>query len=296
MKYFYICICILVSLFTAQQAHAAFLYFDVSEPVFGTNAEVTLPLMLNTEGEAVNALEVAFRVPSELSFVDAMTGSSVVPTWVELPHTENNVVTFSGIIPGGFDGVIDPFKGEAKLPGLVAYITFKTSAREGISNLVGERGTRAYSNDGSGTELPLAFTPFTFTIKKGAVFASPIAKDETPPLPFEVELAQDPNIFDGNYFIAFVAQDKESGISYYEVKEGANDFVKATSPYELTRQTLGVPIVVKAVDKAGNIRLATIEPGASLPSGKATSYILYIALGVLVLFIIFRKKLITHAS
>jgi hypothetical protein len=53
-----------------------------------------------------------------------------------------------------------------------------------------------------------------------------------------------------------------SGIDHFEVKEGKKDFKKAESPYLLEDQELKSKILVKAVDKAGNEKIAEIIPPA----------------------------------
>jgi hypothetical protein len=42
--------------------------------------------MLDTEGESVNALEASITIPKNVTYKDVVTGSSVVPTWIEVPH------------------------------------------------------------------------------------------------------------------------------------------------------------------------------------------------------------------
>lgn len=291
MKTIYKTIFIFILFAIAHTTFAARLYFDVANPVFGTDQDVTLPLMFDPEGVSVNAIEASISIPKLFTYKDVVTGSSIIPTWIEMPDTNKNTFTFSGIIPGGFDGVIDPFKGSMKFAGLVAYVTFHTGNQEGVASLF-STSTKAYTNDGEGTEVPLSVTSLSFTVKKGAIFNSSLPKDETSPAPFTIELSHDPALFNGKYFIAFESQDKESGISYYEVKEGSSDFIKATSPYELSRQELGAPIVVRAVDKAGNTRLSTLNPDAVSKPSITIPPIFYLAILLLVLFIIFRKKLI----
>ncbi len=80
--------------------------------------------------------------------------------------------------------------------------------------------------------------------------------DSTPPEEFQPQIAE----IEGKKYLVFVSQDKTSGIEYYEVKEGKRDFKKAVSPYLLEDQSLKSKISVRAVDRAGNERLAEILP------------------------------------
>lgn len=84
--------------------------------------------------------------------------------------------------------------------------------------------------------------------------------DIIPPEEFIPEIGQDPSMFGGKYFLSFATTDKTSGIDYYEVREGKQDFKKTSSPYLLEDQSLGKEIIVRAYDKAGNERIAEIIP------------------------------------
>jgi len=87
--------------------------------------------------------------------------------------------------------------------------------------------------------------------------------DSTPPEDFKPEIGKDPAIFEGKYFLSFTTADKTSGIDFFEVKEGKRNFKRAESPYLLEDQELKSIIKVKAVDKAGNERIAEIIPPAT---------------------------------
>ncbi|GAI25310.1 unnamed protein product, partial [marine sediment metagenome] len=62
--------------------------------------------------------------------------------------------------------------------------------------------------------------------------------DTTPPEASQLKIGKDPSIFEGKYFLSFVAQDKMSGVDYYEVKEGKRDWKRVESPYLLEDQSL----------------------------------------------------------
>jgi len=116
--------------------------------------------------------------------------------------------------------------------------------------------------------------------------------DKTPPEPFELAIAQDPTSFEGKYFLSFYTTDKMSGIDYFEIKEGKEDSKRITSPYVLEDQTLRSKIVVKAVDKAGNERIAEfVPPKKPVPYLKLIPYIiLFIIIGIIIIWIIINRK------
>jgi len=112
-----------------------------------------------------------------------------------------------------------------------------------------------------------------------------LKKDTIPPEPFSIEIYKEPLIFDGKYFLIFSAVDKQTGIDFYEAKEGDNSWQKQKSPYLLEDQQLNSIINVKAVDKAGNERIVSLGP---LNQSKQPSYYWIIAL-ILIGYIIIRK-------
>lgn len=84
--------------------------------------------------------------------------------------------------------------------------------------------------------------------------------DTTIPEPFELKTGKAPLVFEGKYFLSFAAQDRASGIDYYEIKEGKGDWKIAQSPYLLENQSLAKKIIVRAYDKAGNYQESEIKP------------------------------------
>ena len=84
--------------------------------------------------------------------------------------------------------------------------------------------------------------------------------------------------------MVFSTQDKQSGISHYEVCEGnfhwlGCDWKKVESPYLIIDQNLGDRIEVKAVDLAGN---ETVVDAFSPPP----TFGVYLFRGIIVLVII----------
>ena len=93
-------------------------------------------------------------------------------------------------------------------------------------------------------------------------------EDEESPETFQPEIAQDPAIFNGKWFLVFATQDKGSGIDYYETKETRSKklgtwitrWKVVGSPHVLRDQELRSHIIIKAVDKDGNERIEALAP------------------------------------
>ena len=80
--------------------------------------------------------------------------------------------------------------------------------------------------------------------------------DTSLPEEFELQITE----IEGKNYLVFATRDETSGIEYYEVQEGKQEPKKAISPYLLEDQELRKSLIkVKAVDKAGNERIAEIK-------------------------------------
>lgn len=249
--------CFLLSVSSAQ---AARLFFDAKTQEFGVGQQFQIDLLLSAETEEINAVEGKIVFPKDiLEPKEIRDGNTIVNFWIKRPNVKNGEIIFSGIIPGGYLGK----------KGLIFSIVFQ-SAREGEGSIE-IRGTKALLNDGKGTEAPLIMPDFQFIISKQipiSQIAIPKAEDFDPPELFTPEIASDPDIFDGKYFLVFATQDKVAGVDHYEIletrskRQAARDkgWERAESPYVLKDQKLRNYIYVKAVDKAENERIAVIEP------------------------------------
>ena len=116
-----------------------------------------------------------------------------------------------------------------------------------------------YLNDGKGTKDGVRVKNLVIDVLPKKIDSRPrddwndiTLNDKTSPEFIEAIISRDSYVFDNQYFVSFFAVDKDSGIAYYEIKEGDRDFVRSESPYLLQDQSLKSTVQIKAVDKAGN--------------------------------------------
>ena len=253
-------------LFSLTPVLAAELKFDSQMQEFGVDQMFQADLFLDAQNEEINAIEGKVIFPKDLLEIkEILEGSSIINFWVEKPRLENNEIIFSGIIPGGFKGVLSPYY-EGARPGKILSLILKTKTiGEDVIDL---KDTRVLLNDGFGTPVQASVLPFQFKITSEAPHIMGLLpiKDPEPPEPFEPVITQDPNVFNNQWFLVFATQDKGSGISHYEIQENRRQkienrkWITAESPYVLKDQKLKSYIYIKAVDKAGNEKLATLPP------------------------------------
>jgi len=267
-----------VPLFT----HAAQIYLDPATGkyppgvTFGVDVRVDTP-----HGQCLNVFEVDLSYPKDiLQAVAATDGNSILSVWVKEPtiYQDYGLVSLVGGLPGGYCGRVT---GDPTLSNKLAtiYFRFPTSTAPAASSSVPQTarlsflpGTRAVLNDGSGTIAPITLSGASYaTILKGQyasvdTWQTALQNDATPPEPFTVSAYRDPSLFSNQWFAVFSTVDKQTGIDHYEVAEVPPSSLKqpqsqwnwfrAVSPYLIKDQTLNDTIAVRAIDAAGNVRVA----------------------------------------
>jgi hypothetical protein len=243
-------------------------------------------IRIDTEGDCVNAIDAKIKFdPSVLKAVDFGRGQSIISLWLVSPKIDQSagMISFSGGIPGGYCGRI---AGDPGLTNILGKIVFSPIVATPHSTYVGiADDSEILLNDGRGTKAEVEYRGSEIAIVSGESAAnewlSEIRADTTAPEFFTIELNRDPVAYEGKYFIAWSTTDKQSGLDHYEVFEtnpwrfgffesaffsGEKKafWTRAESPYILKDQNLRSKILVKAVDKIGNERIAEFNPDTSL--------------------------------
>jgi hypothetical protein len=242
--------------FFSLDVHASELRLDVSKVDVRIGEEFVVEVLMNTDG-LVNAVEgkIVFR-EDVFEVREIRDGNSSINLWIEKPHSESGAIVFSGITPGGFVGVNKH----------IFSVVFEVKQEGPAEISIAE--AKALENDGTGTEISLALRNATVDIKAGdSSIRRSVIKDTVPPEPFTPIISSDPNIFGGQSFVVFSTQDKDSGISHYEIKEYRfkpfSLFILwrvVESPYILSDQELKSHTLMRALDNARNIQVSDIAP------------------------------------
>ncbi len=284
---------ILISLMWISIAHAATLSLSGTESAV-VNQPLVVEVSLITIGEQINAVEAEILYERDKLRLEAIReDASVVGLWLMRPQkVEEGKITFSGVIPGGNPSATSP---------LVVLIFKPITTGTGR---IWFKNARAFLNDGAGTEAPLSYVEYNGTFKEesleflqqpGIEESVLLPADREPPEEFVPILGKDETVFEGKWFLAFWAIDRGTGIDHYEVLESTHEirdarykeeenWIVAESPHVLQNQFLSSYLYVKAVDRAGNERVAVVEPQKNI-----TQYV-WITLGVIALLIVIRWK------
>jgi len=260
--------------------HASAASLNLVSPVseIGVGRKFYVDLMLDSEGDDVNAAQGIVNFPNDILKFDSLNdGDSVITFWAEKPQEKQATsdkrqgeISFSGVIPGGFNGVLSPYYQGAR-PGKILRLYFIARAEGNV--FIRLTNVKILLNDGQGTEAPLTISNLRISAQGGSASGGQIsnteAKDTESPEDFLPQITNDPNLFSGKYVLVWNAKDKGSGIDHYEVAEQrgsiTQDYTKlpwqtAESSYLLKDQSLKSFIYVKAVDRAGNIRIVYLLP------------------------------------
>lgn len=284
--------CLLLTfVFLPGLSQAATLYFSPDSGQYQKDDVFVVDLKLDNEEECINTVEVNIGFSNDiLEVIDFNESNSLLSIWLKKPEINQSegTISLAGGIPGGFCG---------KLPGdpgnvdLIGQIIFKVKSQDNQKTSIDFNDSQVLLNDGEGTRADLKTRGASFSIISG-VSEKPLSEweekkenDFTMPEPFSIEIIQDSSIFDNKYFIVFSTTDKQTGIDYYEVKEGMRFWKEAESPYLLEDQSLNSIIKVKAIDRAGNERVIEHDPGVSK---SPVLFIIFILLVIIIWFVYFR--------
>ncbi len=240
-------------------------------------------IFLDTEGKDINVIEgsIKFNIKNnkDIKIKDISEANSAVSVWSRKPSLSvaGNTITFSG-------GSLNSINSNHTLL-FTVFVEVDTSGSLNIeqTNIVG------YLSDGLGTKISYKNNTDTFAIlsegsKPVDSEFSLISGDNEPPLPFTIELLQDPNINSGMKYLSFETTDSGSGMDRYEVIESNNKPIVTGSSYVPLNQESIKNITVMAYDKAGNVRVETYNVEA--PSH--TAQILLIMILLILIFVVYK--------
>lgn len=213
-----------------------------------------IDVYLNTDGELINTVEGSITVQAKnpIKIKELSVANSAFTIWPRKPSLESGkTITFVGGIPGGIKS------NQVRLFRIIAQFDQPGDL------IIDTNSVSAYLNDGKATArvvkgktvLAVAPSAGSSTNEWEAI----ISNDNVPPEPFAITLVQDSNLFNNKKFLSFETTDAQSGIDYYEVREGNYPAVRTGTSYVLIDQKNTPEITVVAYDKAGNSQTSIFQ-------------------------------------
>ena len=243
--------CALFFIFTPV-AFAADFSFGVGEQQQDGTRDVALMLKADNP---INALEGVIHIGGDVAVLGISDAKSMVQFWIKKPSMKagENIVGYSGIIPGGFTG-----------EGPVLYLSVKGDPK-GLS--IDKDLSQTLLNDGMGTKETVRILPPQPLLEE---FMLHVSTDKTPPQNFIPQIAMLPTESGDRLAVIFNTHDDQSGMAHYEIvySSQALDPNDPTLLWKVTDSPSRIPdgvnaqfIYVKAIDRAGNARIAMLSNG-----------------------------------
>ena len=264
-------ILVMLGMLLPASASAATLYLDPSSGTYGPGDTFEVNVRLNTDdSQCINAAHVEIDYPTAtLRAVDFGRGDSIFSLWIADPqiNTDTGTIQFSGGVPGGYCGRIPGDPAISNILGKIVFTVVGSSTKTATVHF--SPSSELYANDGLGTKVVPALTGATFSIAAATTLSTnpwidEVSSDTIAPEPFDIQVESTRGVFNGKYYIVFSTVDKQSGLDHFEIFENGA-WNRITSPYQLRDQSLKGGIQVRAIDKAGNVRLGTYTEGSAPP-------------------------------
>lgn len=270
-----------------QTSLAATAYLETPSSTITLGDTVLVTAHLDTSGVSANVVEGDLLITDKRSVIMrelSVAGANLSfwsrkPSWSEPSST----ISFIGGVPGGFN----------QSNGLLFTVAF-TANKAGV--LTFTPAFTAYANDGKATVLPMTAKPLTLTIidknnpETKDAWKDVVAADNSVPELLTVDIGQDPDLFNGKLFLTLHATDNDSGIAYFEIKEGTADAIRTGNTYVLQDQSRKTPITVSVYDKAGNVRTVGIPLPSQARAIMSTAIKLVIGLCIAFAIYLFAKR------
>jgi hypothetical protein len=285
MKYFLPLFLLLSLILIPRVADAASMVLQHAPQAIAGQEQFYVDVAVNADGDSFNGIEGGVVFSSNtLSFVRAETGASIVTYFIDQPSVQGNTVNFSGIIVGGFDGLINPFDQSKKFPGQIVRLVF--AGKNPGAAVISTAHVHVTRNDGQGTLESAEDDRVSFAVS-AATSPSVYKTDDSTAPTISASVVNEKDLYDGKATLIFSAADKQSGIDRVELQEGNGTWKAVESPYLLQDQSRKGILSLRAYDVAGNVATITIGATASHTTGAA---IILIIITLILLYVIYKKS------
>jgi|CXWL01.1.fsa_nt_gi hypothetical protein len=228
----------------------------------------------------INAVEGTLRFDERADISNVQTGESVALFWVEPPRIEKNTIRFSGLMPSGFSSVIGSPTGDGFL--------FSVNVSPRVGDVVLEESA-VFAHDGEGTRI--AVSDRTLSLEGEA----PTIEEHIDTTPPEWVFAERGSTSELPAFVVLLAEDRESGISHFEVRESGGEWKRTSTPYIVQHDSWFNRIDVRAYDYAGNVRKTTLISKVEEKTLLALPYAVGVIFGVLLIVYLWKRFRRTHS-
>lgn len=163
---------------------AARVLLDVPTTAATNGEPFAVTISLDGEGQVLSSVKGELSFSSQLFEIqDIITRGSIVPLWVIQPKQSNSyeesgrtIISFAGIMPGGFDGVRSPYYSGVK-PGEVLIVTLLPK-KKGTDTVLLDK-TELHLFDNKGTTIPTTSVSSIISVPDQSIAYNPITRPFT---------------------------------------------------------------------------------------------------------------------
>jgi len=264
---------------------ASTVYLETAHTDFFVGDTILVDVKVDSKDADINTIEGKISLeylPDTVVIRDISVSGSSFSLWTNKPSLSEDLktISFAGGVPGGLqrqDATVFKIALILKNAGQI---------------LLNPTDMSVYLNDGKGTRDTTGVQNLVITVLPQETGFTPIndldvliSEDKIPPEPFEILAGQDDSVFEGKKFLSFNTIDEQSGIKYYEVREGGLPPVRSNGTYILQNQDTSTKVIVVAYDAAGNARESVYDPTSSYPN------LIAIIVSIMLLFVAVRLLL-----
>lgn len=262
--------------------------FVVSPSEVTNHTNFNVMVKLDTGGSEINSVDIILKYPRDLfTFKGYREDNVIKKIWIIQPKDTDGVIHFSGIIPGGVEGIYDPDKPDIQPIPLVSLLF--TPKINGTGDFTINH-SEILKNDGYGTPLSHEEKSSSTLVSIDNDSQVTDTEDKELPEPFIIEYIPSGFFSKTPPMISFFTTDKGSGIEKYQMKNSRNIWLDVVSPVPVTRGIVKSQISIRAVDFSGNIRQSSVEiPGLFSPL-QLFSILMFFGACYFVFFMVKRKR------
>jgi hypothetical protein len=259
--------------------------------VINNDKSFDVTVALDTGGVNINSIDMTVSYPQDiLAFKGYKEEGSIKKIWLKPPTESLGAVNFSGIIPGGVEGVYNPDKNGLQPIPIIILIFSPKDYGSGEFTIT---HSDILQNDGKGTPLVHSINNSSIVVSQTAISKNEESKSEknaedlSPPEPFVIEYIRAGFFSKTPPMVIFSTNDKESGVKQYQLLADNNLWKEVVSPLPIPKNILKKDITIRALDFDGNAREAKVQiPGIV----SITQLVVIILLGCACYFIYFMIK------
>lgn len=286
---------IIFTIVTLQHVSAAEIIIKAPSNALANRQPITVEVILDQEEDVISGISADFSFPSDMFTVGSIqTKDSIVSLWVKQPGVslekyfdDRTHITFEGIFPGGYEGVLSPYY-KGKKPGVIVSVTL-IPKNKGIGSLIVDNITlNRYDSEATPIETASAIKTIIVPELLPIVptFFSESTEVKSPTL--EAFITRDALVNNNAWYVVVNEREEKSAVEEMLIAEtddynarlvSSGKWRSAKNPYVLLYQDRTKFVHIKILYTNNTYALLTLPP---VENSKSISGISRILIGIII--------------